>query len=486
MNPPTPVDATPRASVGEPATSRYILIAQPDVARAAWCLEVVKPLGLGALVARDADEAIGILRQFGAPVLLLTTLSLPRGDGFAVARALRSLAGPHAAAIIGLTSVTAPRLSLEARKALGINSVLPYTARADALREAIDRALEPMGISVPSPLPQSTGRGHEPASIDRALRDLADEATRLTGVPGVAVYVKAAPHDRFRAHVSWHVEDANLRSPFSFPYVFERVVETAGPLVLADLASQPFAAAARIPTVREAVRGLVAVPLVGTTGRVLGAVCVFDVKPIAIGGANVDGLQALGRRMGPMIEAVSPMEGGARSSGDGMTTLRSPGGVGDVVANDPVTGLPTRRGSRALIATEVARARDTRRPLSLVLLAIDDFAGMDPRHEAPVIDGMLRMITLAVTSVLRRSDSAVRWAPGKFLIVLPDMDLNTAGEVAGRIRVATGKLLSREVPPVTISAAVTELPPGEEFDVALQRLVGQLNEASRRGGNLIA
>ena len=36
----------------------------------------------------------------------------------------------------------------------------------------------------------------------------------------------------------------------------------------------------------------------------LGAICVFDVQPINVGGANVDGLQALGRRAGPIIEGA--------------------------------------------------------------------------------------------------------------------------------------------------------------------------------------
>ena len=304
MDAPTQTDDAPRLPGLEPATPRYVVIAQPDIGRAAWCLEALRPLGLGALVARDAGEALGIMRHFDAPVLLLAALSLPEGDGFVVMRALRSRAGPHAAAIIGLTSVNdGSRLSPQARRVLGISSLLPHTVRPDVLREAIDRALEQIGLAVPGAAVPSTEPEHTPESIDRTLRDLADEATALTGVPGVAVYVKAAPHDRFRAHVSWNVNDAGLRSPFSLAYVLKRVLETGGALVLADLATQPVAAA-RTRTLHEAVRGLVAAPLIGSTGSVLGAICVFDVEPINVGGANVDGLQALGRRAGPILEGA--------------------------------------------------------------------------------------------------------------------------------------------------------------------------------------
>ena len=304
MDAPTQTDDSPRLPGLEPAPPRYVLIAQPDVGRAAWCLEALRLLGLGALVARDAAEALAIMRHFGAPVLLLAAISLPEGGAFVVMRALRSKAGPHAAVIIGLTSVNdASRLSPQARRALGISSLLPHTVRPDVLREAIDRALEQIGVAAPGAAVPSAKPEHTPESIDHTLRDIADEATALTGVPGVAVYVKAAPHDRFRAHVSWNEKDAGLRSPFSLPYVFKQVVETGGPLVLADLATQPVAAA-RTRTLHEAVRGLVAAPLIGSTGSVLGAICVFDVQPIDVGGATVDGLQALGRRAGPIIEGA--------------------------------------------------------------------------------------------------------------------------------------------------------------------------------------
>jgi CheY-like chemotaxis protein len=165
MHLPRPTFA-PRLPGLEPAPPRYVLIAQPEIGRAARCLEALRPLGLGALMARDANEALAIMRHFGAPVLLLAALSLPEGDGFVVMRALRSKAGPHAAVIIGLTSVNdATRLSPQARRALGISSLLPHTVRPDVLREAIDRALEQIGLAVPGAAVPSTEREHTPESI---------------------------------------------------------------------------------------------------------------------------------------------------------------------------------------------------------------------------------------------------------------------------------------------------------------------------------
>ena len=312
------------------AGPRYVLIAEADIARAAWCLEALKPFGFGALVARDGHDIGAILRQFGAPVLLLTALSLPDGEGFAVMRAVRHLAGPDAAAIVAITSIGHARLPLEARNALGISAALPSTASLKALREVIDKALKEIGVSVPRDSDGSEGRAREQEVVDQTMRDLAEEATQLTGVPGAAVYVKASPYDRFRAHVNWTGNDADSGSPFSLPYVFERVLETGLPLVLPDLAAEPLLAAPTA-TIHEVVRGLVAAPLVGGTGRVLGAVCVFDVKPLSVGAAGVNALQALGRRAGAVLEALAPTQAGVPP---------------EAPAPDPVTGLPTEQGSR--------------------------------------------------------------------------------------------------------------------------------------------
>src|SRR5439155_14235208 len=71
----------------------YVLVADADVQRTAACVESIKAFNLGVLVARDGEEALGILRRFGAPILLITDLTLPRKDGFALIEAVRDIDG---------------------------------------------------------------------------------------------------------------------------------------------------------------------------------------------------------------------------------------------------------------------------------------------------------------------------------------------------------------------------------------------------------
>jgi len=60
------------------------------------------------------------------------------------------------------------------------------------------------------------------------------------------------------------------------------------------------------PVARSAVateRALVAVPLIGDRDRVVGALCVFDVKPLNITAPELDALKALGRDYGFVLES---------------------------------------------------------------------------------------------------------------------------------------------------------------------------------------
>jgi CheY-like chemotaxis protein len=67
----------------------YVLVADADGRRTAICIEAIAAHGTGVLVAKTGDEAIGVLRDFGTPLLLIVDLLLPGRDGFSVIEAAR-------------------------------------------------------------------------------------------------------------------------------------------------------------------------------------------------------------------------------------------------------------------------------------------------------------------------------------------------------------------------------------------------------------
>ena len=176
----TAVTALPgRGSRGLP----YVLIAEADVARAAWCLQAIRPFKLGALVARDGDEAATILHRFGPPVLLISDISLPRRDGFVVMETLRTL-DRHRTPIVALSPFSALSGYAARRKDLTIGAIVVPTISTAAFADVIERLLR----LAPSSREERAGpvRVERAGDLDALMRDASEETVRITGVPGVA------------------------------------------------------------------------------------------------------------------------------------------------------------------------------------------------------------------------------------------------------------------------------------------------------------
>lgn len=482
MKPPV-ADSPEEQSVAAETRGSYVLIAEVDVLRSASFLEALKPFRLGALVARDGTEAIQILQRFGPPTLLIISLSLPRRDGFAVMSALRSAAGPKSAAIIALVPFGDVRhVSPEARRDLGISSVLPHTGPSAALRAAVQKALGEVGMPMATGSTALETPESQPDVVEEILRDLTSRATHLAGAAGSVVYLQIRPFERFRAHVDWMSDRDDVQSPFAAPYAFEWVLKTGDVLLLPDLGTQPVVNE-QTETLREVVRALVAVPLLGGQGRVVGALCVFDVKPLTIDTPQLEALKALGRDFGRLLESMASQPDEGADDVRNIQAAPSPASV--TITADPVTGLITRESGQAVIAQEAARARVQCRPISLILMAVDRFANIEATQGREGSDRMMRILSQTVKVMLRASDVAIRWGPSQFLIVLPTVSVSTAQDVAERIRGAAQTIRSRDMPPITVSAGLTELPPGAQPGTAIERLREQLAAAKQGGGNRI-
>src|SRR5829696_2125627 len=136
----------------------YVLIAEPDLKRAAFYRQVVSESDFDALVARDGEEAKEILRRRGAPVLLLAELSLPRLDGFGLLAELRRMAdNTRTAAVVTSSFGDLRAMAQELRDKLGINEVIARNIPVRMLKAALMRAIETV-----VPPSAATGVDHEP------------------------------------------------------------------------------------------------------------------------------------------------------------------------------------------------------------------------------------------------------------------------------------------------------------------------------------
>jgi diguanylate cyclase (GGDEF)-like protein len=445
----------------------YVLIADTDVQRVATCLDAVKPFKLGVLIARDGEEATRVLQRFGPPVLLITDLSLPGRDGFALVEALRAQDQGRAEIIAWsplpeLREFAAQRFAgLNVRTLRGsVGAAIIHAAIERAIRR-VDRAGAP-GASAPEPAP---GVHLTP----EAMRELVEKARSVSAAAGVAVYLKGAGKAQFRASLSW-ASDAGLRdTPSYVPHVFDWVLESGDALVLPDLAAQPVSS---LPTstFQDVVRGLVAVPIIGESGQTIGTICVFDIQPLTLGGAEVEALKAIGRGVSLVHPPVQPSTAAPRE-----TQAAEPEFVDSV-------GLLDRRGGDLAISRELARARREQAQLSVILFDVDASRAKEQGASSSAPDA-LATVGETLTKGIRGSDLAIRWSREELLAVLPGLGVAGARQVAERVRAAMQAGGSHRV---AVSAGVAELVADEPFESVVWRANERVRAAREGGHNRVA
>ena len=102
---------------------------------------------------------------------------------------------------------------------------------------------------------------------------------------------------------------------------------------------------------------------------------------------------------------------------------------------DGLTGLINKRYFEELFSEEWHRAMRTNRPLSLVLLDIDNFKKYNDSFGHHMGDDCLKAIARALESIhLRQADKVARIGGEEFAIVLPETDVEGAQLVAERTR----------------------------------------------------
>ncbi len=131
---------------------------------------------------------------------------------------------------------------------------------------------------------------------------------------------------------------------------------------------------------------------------------------------------------------------------------------------DALSGLSNRRHFDETLANEWRRARREDTPLSLVMLELDFHEAFADRYGQDDADQLVRQIaTLLRERVRRAADSAARYAPGRFALLLPVTDHQGAMRKTEQIRIAIrGLNIPHALNPhdiATVSAGVATLWP---------------------------
>ncbi|CAJ0797050.1 hypothetical protein LMG19083_02956 [Ralstonia psammae] len=152
---------------------------------------------------------------------------------------------------------------------------------------------------------------------------------------------------------------------------------------------------------------------------------------------------------------------------------------------DHLTGVLTRRRFLALFDTVLARSHNRAEPLVLVLADLDHFKRINDTWGHAVGDMALQRFASLATSVLRSSDLVGRLGGEEFGMVMGRTTLETATEVAERLRTAVAET-DENFPTglsMTVSMGMTVCRPGDTASEMLKRADLALYRAKESGRN---
>lgn len=154
---------------------------------------------------------------------------------------------------------------------------------------------------------------------------------------------------------------------------------------------------------------------------------------------------------------------------------------------DPLTQVLHRGQFEPLGRDLLAVSQTTNRPLSLLLIDIDNFKEVNDRFGHPVGDLVLRQVAETMSETLRQSDYVVRYGGDEFAAFAPGVDHRGALALAAMLRSRVSGLgLPQGVPPLTLSIGVATAPHDAETLTDLLGVADKRLYAAKAGGRDIS
>lgn len=111
-----------------------------------------------------------------------------------------------------------------------------------------------------------------------------------------------------------------------------------------------------------------------------------------------------------------------------------------LAVTDSLTGLNNRHKLQDTLASELERAGRYSRPLSIIMIDMDELKVINDTLGHPAGDEALKKVAQAIQKSIRKVDLATRFGGDEFVIVLPEADLKVAVSVAERLNQEVDKV----------------------------------------------
>jgi diguanylate cyclase (GGDEF)-like protein len=133
--------------------------------------------------------------------------------------------------------------------------------------------------------------------------------------------------------------------------------------------------------------------------------------------------------------------------------------LADLAARDPLTSLYNRRHFAEALSHEFAAAVRYHEDLSLMMVDLDNFKGVNDTHGHHVGDEVLLLTTKVISDELRSADIAARYGGDEFIAMLPHTPDTDAESLASRVRELLRQRAAQALPhvPVDVSVGIASL-----------------------------
>ncbi|MPY78009.1 MAG: diguanylate cyclase [Actinophytocola sp.] len=151
---------------------------------------------------------------------------------------------------------------------------------------------------------------------------------------------------------------------------------------------------------------------------------------------------------------------------------------------DPLTGLPNRRALDERLRT--LSSDKNMQPLSVALVDLDGFKGVNDNQSHAEGDDVLRVIASTLRDALRGDDFVARYGGDEFVVLLPGAPAASAAAAMSRTVAAVSDLPGHLSRGVTLSVGLVSMAPFEHPESVLTRADAAMYQAKRSGGNRVS
>lgn len=364
----------------------------------------IKVLG----VATEEEVALQMVLELQPDVLLLD-LSLSPGSGLGVLRRMRAV-GARAQVLV-LTNNTEDLIQRECER-LGVTGFYDKTEAADAcfaklyslLPAAVGQAVPP---SESRALQQGTAGAEDFHAIAQLARDITGASIGMVSI-----------HERQR---QWFLSHSNLLpasdggsiSPEALAVQAQTGADLADRLQHIDLDGSPIAHAA------TDIRFYAGVPIVVTSGEMVGTLCVLDTEERTLNDVQTQALKTLAHSVVTEIELRKKV---LNLQHEVERRRVAENRILEIANQDVLTKLPNRLALQDRLGQQLRQATRQSSQFAFLFLDLDRFKLINDTLGHGAGDAALMEVAARLTRTLREVDTVARIGGDEFAVVLGDIN----------------------------------------------------------------